>query len=209
MKNIFGEEIGGSSDENTSGQSSNFSPTKTIGGYLWIDERQRKWVIPEGVFTKRIKSSTVIYDYDDIVNYELVEDGSSVAKGGTSIGRALVGGVLFGGAGAILGGATGKRKTSTICEKLYIKITVKKHSVSTAYINFISSATQKNGSLYQLCIAQAEEILSTLDILTKAKEKDAISYSSADEIRKYKELLDLGAITKTEYEKKKKQLLEI
>ena len=31
--------------------------------------------------------------------------------------------------------------------------------------------------------------------------------SDADELRKYKELLDMGAITKEEYEKKKKQIL--
>ena len=33
--------------------------------------------------------------------------------------------------------------------------------------------------------------------------------SAADEIRKYKELLDMGAITQEEYDAKKKQLLNL
>ena len=35
------------------------------------------------------------------------------------------------------------------------------------------------------------------------------SISSADELRKYKELLDTGIITQDEFEKKKKQILNL
>ncbi len=34
-----------------------------------------------------------------------------------------------------------------------------------------------------------------------------MAFSNADEIKKYKELLDIGAITQEEYDAKKKQLL--
>ena len=46
------------------------------------------------------------------------------------------------------------------------------------------------------------------ELLIKASDKNNVDeISNAEEIKKYKELLDCGAITKEEFEKKKKQLL--
>ena len=39
------------------------------------------------------------------------------------------------------------------------------------------------------------------------KKNEEATHSQADEIKKYKELLDSGAITQEEYDSKKKQLL--
>ena len=41
------------------------------------------------------------------------------------------------------------------------------------------------------------------------KASDATAYSPADEIKKYKELLDMGVISQEEFEAKKKQLLDL
>lgn len=54
------------------------------------------------------KKNPKIYKYSDIVDYELLEDGESITKGG--LGRAVVGGALFGGVGAVVGGVTGHKK---------------------------------------------------------------------------------------------------
>lgn len=43
--------------------------------------------------------------------------------------------------------------------------------------------------------------------VTPPVSKPASAYTNADELRKYKELLDMGAITQEEYDAKKKQLL--
>ena len=59
------------------------------------------WRIPDG-------KSRRIYNYSDIVSFELLEDGENITKGG--ICMAVAGGVLFGNAGAIVGGAAGKNK---------------------------------------------------------------------------------------------------
>ena len=48
------------------------------------------------------------YNFDDLVSYELLADDSVVVSGG--VGQALIGGLTFGGAGAIAGDITGKRK---------------------------------------------------------------------------------------------------
>lgn len=44
-----------------------------------------------------------------------MENGSSVMSGGLGIGRAVVGGALAGGVGAVLGGVTKKKKQKKLC----------------------------------------------------------------------------------------------
>jgi hypothetical protein len=39
------------------------------------------------------KKNPKIYNYSDIVDFELLEDGESITKGG--LGRAITGGLLF------------------------------------------------------------------------------------------------------------------
>lgn len=50
--------------------------------------------------------------YERIRGFKL-EDETTLAKSGNTIGRALVGGALFGGAGAVVGGMSGKGNTKT------------------------------------------------------------------------------------------------
>lgn len=179
----------------------NFKPTKEIGNYIRFDDVTRTFIIGS-------KKKGSLYRYEDIVDYELLEDGETVTKGG--LGRAVAGGILFGGVGAIVGGVTGHRKTKEICDSMKIKITLKDSIRPVEYIDLISSRTKKNGIIYKTCYNTAQEILSCLEIICAQQQQDHIEaqpVSAADEIKKYKELLDAGAITKEEYEAKKKQLL--
>jgi hypothetical protein len=61
-----------------------------------------------------------VYNFDNIVNVEIQIDGVSVAS--PSIGGAIVGGVLFGGAGAIVGSSakTTNQKIKNIALKIYV-----------------------------------------------------------------------------------------
>lgn len=179
---------------------------KRIGGYFEADLKNKTWRIP-GLF-----GGTQMMPYSMILDYELLEDGSSVTKGGASIGRAAVGGFLFGPAGLIIGGVTGKRKQKDFCTTMQIKITLNNPQTPTAYIKFITSKTKKSGVAYKAACKNAQEVLSLLNVITNAPETETsatatATISPADEIKKYKELLDSGAITKEEFEAKKKQLL--
>lgn len=184
-----------------------FNATKKIGSMLHIDENQKKWIIPDG-FTGKVKKAKV-YDYSDIVDFELLEDGESITKGG--LGRAAVGGVLFGGVGAIVGGATGKKKSKPVCTNLKIKITLNDMKNPVVYLNFISSETKKDSLIYKNMYNTAQECLSTLQLICNSVEAPAENsdktISSADEILKFKNLLDSGVISQEEFEAKKKQLL--
>lgn len=185
-----------------------FNATKTIGTFIEFDDNKKKWLIPNGLFGK--KKNSKVYNYSDIVDFELLEDGESITKGG--LGRAIAGGVLFGGIGAVVGGVTGGKKSKSICNSLKIKITVNNINNPAVYINIITTSTKKNSFIYKTLYNSAQECLSTLQLICNDQEvlkenNDENKISNADEILKYKNLLDAGAITQEEFDAKKKQLL--
>ncbi len=57
---------------------------------------------------KAFKAGGSIFEFSNLLNFELLEDGETITKGG--LGRAVAGGLLFGGVGAIVGGVTGGKK---------------------------------------------------------------------------------------------------
>jgi len=185
-------------------------PTKVVACYFEVDEENKLWLIPDGMFGG--KKSPIIYSFDKISEFELLEDGNSITKGG--LGRALVGGALFGGVGAIVGGVTGGKKTKQLVNKLQIKITTNDMSNPAIYINLISGPTKTQSMIYKSSYNAAQEILSILTVITKSQEPrnsnidtSAPQTSTADEIRKFKQLLDDGIITEEEFSQKKKDLL--
>ncbi|MDK0695919.1 DUF4428 domain-containing protein [Clostridium perfringens] len=187
----------------------NFNATKKIEKYIEFDDTNRKWLIPNLIYGKY---STKVYDYKDILEFELLEDGEVITKGG--LGRAVAGGILFGGVGAIVGGITGNKKTKSVVNSLKIKITLNDMNNPTIYIPLIKSKTKTNSVSYRGAYGLCQEILSTLDIITKSNKEintnaNKINYSEADEIEKFKHLLDAGIITEEEFEKKKKIILGI
>jgi hypothetical protein len=189
-----------------------FMPNKKIGNYLEIDEGKKLWLIPSGIFGGRGKAT--VYNFCDIIDIELLEDGESIVKGG--LGRAVAGGLLFGGIGAVVGGVTGKRKTKGICNSLKIKITVNDMRNPAVFINFINTEMKKDSFTYKTAYSHAQECMSALQVLCNnaaalGNENPAglpeNGSSAADEILKFKNLLDSGIITQEEFEAKKKQLL--
>ena len=186
-----------------------YSPTRKMMQNLLlkkfsIDENSRQFCIKDDVFP-----------FDRLVNYDLLEDGTSITqKGGT--GRAVAGGLLFGDVGAIIGASTAKRKHAEYCMSLRIKITVKNARQLYYYLDFIRSRTNKNSQTYKTAFDCAQECLSALDIITASNEETAPpeqsgtaqSFSAADEIRKYRELFNDGIITEEDFNAKKKQLLQ-
>jgi len=182
-----------------------FNPTKILGK-LQIDDTNKTWLIDNrNIFNKTISK---IYNYSDIVDFELLEDGESIASGG--LGRALVGGVLFGGVGAIVGGVTGTKKSKPICTNLKVKITTNNINNPVEYVDFINTSTKKDSIIYKTWFDLAQKCLSTLQLIVNENQeevKEIPAGSEADEILKLKKLLDQGIITQEEFDAKKKQLL--
>ena len=174
-----------------------FQPTKKIEKYFSIDENNRLW---------QANGLNVIFSYDDIISYDLLEDGESITKGG--IGSAAVGGILFGGVGAVVGGVTGKKKTKQEINEFRVKIVTRNEMCKEVYINFLTTGAVKSDSfLYKSYKNSAQSIITELAVILDSCSSQEKPISNAEEISKYKKLFDDGVITQEEFEAKKKQLL--
>lgn len=168
---------------------------------LFIDDSAKQIAVVDN-----FKSSIRFYKYTDIIGYEMFEDGNSVIKG--SVGTSAVGALAFGAAGGIVGAAT-SRKIAAYCTSMQIIITVKDMDHPNITLNLLVGKAQRGSWVYKTLMEQAKKIISTLDNIKDQVSPQADSASSADEIAKFKKLLDSGAITQEEYNKKKKELLGI
>lgn len=166
---------------------------------------------------KLFKIGAAILTFDQLNSYDLLENGTAVTSGGLGVGRAIVGS-MFGPVGAILGGVTKKRTQKNYVESLKILVTFKNHYPVSTTIDFINRKQEKDKK-YERILLSAQETLSGLDYITASLENnlnerliDTVennpnTTSKADELRKYKGLLDDGIINKEEFDKMKKELL--
>lgn len=146
-----------------------------------------------------------ILKFNELINYEIIEDGESVTKGG--FGGAVAGAALFGGVGAIVGAELGK-KNKDMCNSISLHISTKHKYISTFSVDILDTPVARGSSAYKefkRCAEQAGQLLNV--ILSSQDKKLATTSSVADEILKFKQLADAGIITPEEFEFKKKQLL--
>lgn len=194
-----------------------FKPTNTIADLFVIDENNKLWGFlqkcGEGFYAEM--KVCKIYKFEDIFDYEVIEDEETETKqkGGalSGVGKGLLGGMFFGGIGALAGAASGnkKSKSKTIITSLKIVISLKS-SFNQVTIPIIETPTKN----YQPFKDRCQEITVILDKIKQMNENisnknnNDSSVDSVEEIRKYKKLLDEGIITEEEFNQKKKQLLE-
>lgn len=156
----------------------------------------------------------VIYNFSDLLECKIFESESTKEGKDLSAGKAAVGAALFGAAGAVVGGMMGKKRKS-FCNSLKVRFRFKNE---TGYkdIFLIENRTEKSSALYRERIKCAKQIQALSEniirqyhpeILKETPEASALE-STAEEIAKFKALLDQSAITQEEYDAKKKQLLE-
>lgn len=181
----------------------NFSPTRKIGSHLKIDD-----------VTKAFKVRKEVFAFSNLASFELLEDGEIVTSGG--LGRALVGGALFGGVGAVVGGVTGGKRSRNVTTSMSIQLNLRNCHRTTVTIPFIKSEMKQNSSVYKSIRATAGECLSALQTIIDSQEQaihteraETAFNSTADEILKFKQLLDAGIISVEEFEAKKQQLLDL
>lgn len=166
-----------------------------------------------------------VMPFNNLIATEVLEDGVSVSRTnrGSQLIGAAVGGVLLGGAGAIIGGLSGSTTSSDRVKKVILRVVtddIQRPNFDMVFLDV--SATNKKGieksdPKYKEAIENAAAWHSRLTtILKRLSEKDAahnptaveqLGSSVADEIGKLAQLRDNGLLTQEEFTTQKISLL--
>lgn len=134
-----------------------FTVTKKIGDMLEIDEPNEKWRIPVKLGLPKI------HTFDEIISFELLEEGETITKGG--LGGAVAGGLLLGGTGAVVGSVIGKKQAKPMCSSMSIKIVLNSLDFPNEFIRVIESPMKRSGFLWDIYFGAAQECLSVLQLI--------------------------------------------
>jgi hypothetical protein len=170
-------------------------------GFIQVNKKTKQF---------KLKGILLPLEYQNLLSYELQENGSTVTKGGIGVGRAVVGGVLFGGAGAVLGGLSKKKTSKEIINKMEIRVSMKESIKNTYYVKiFDKKKVEKGSKEYDKYVKYAENVLSVLDDIASQAQEFPTSPTPdvATQLREFKALLDDGIITQEEFDRKKMELL--
>lgn len=138
-----------------------FETSIKIGNYFRYDKINQKIMLIYS-YLRADKKKYAVYNLSDILEFEYIEDGTSQVKGG--LGSALIGGALFGGVGAIVGGITGKKETKKIIKEMKIKFVIKGDIPTVDYLDIKNNFPIKRDSQqYKIYSKQLNEILAILN----------------------------------------------
>lgn len=141
------------------------------------------------------KGPRVIYSFDEVAGYESDADDVMVTQSVGGISRAVVGAAIAGPVGAIVGASTAKAETrkGRTKENVSIRLALPLGEQALSAQIYPAGIT----SFLKECLAGQKA----------SQSASPASGSVADELLKFKQLLDMGAITEAEYNAKKSQLL--
>lgn len=181
-----------------------FEPTTIFGERFAVNDNNQTFVVYP-IKVPLFKSTPACFNYKELKSFDVIEDGNTV-KGG--LGRAAVGGLALGGAGAVVGAVTGKTK-KTISE---YKVKLNLDNLLQPYyvLSILDFETKKNSAHYREIEKSMNDTIAGIQhILEVNNSSEGNSTSDLDDLRKLKSLLDDSIITQEEFDTKKKQILGI
>lgn len=112
-----------------------FTVDSKIGNYIWLDNTHQLMMVS----TKDMAKPKYLLRYNNITSFSVFRDDEEISKG-NGIKRAVVGGILFGGVGAVVGAATGGSKQKIYVNNLWITLSLdgkdtEKNKVNIPFIN--------------------------------------------------------------------------
>lgn len=150
-------------------------------------------------------------DFNQIIDCKIIENSNVISGGG--VGRAVAGGVIAGGVGAIVGANT--KKSSTMLNNFSIDIITNDINNSVVRLKMIDSPIDINtyGNIYRDIIrfsndvyALIQSVISNKEILIEKKETEQ-KKDNLQELEKLSELKAKGIITESEFLEGKKKIL--
>lgn len=166
------------------------------------------------------ENTSKIIKFNEVLDFEIFENGNSVVSSRT--GSAVVGGLLFGGLGAVAG-ASGSRTISENCSNLKLKIYTNNIQYSVIMLDFLEKGISKSSILYEQLTEVINEMISLLKIAREHNRQeerkedkkviienveDIKQNSNLNSIKELAELKEKGIITESEFEESKKKILE-
>lgn len=143
----------------------NISKHLKLGMYnhFYVDDVNKKFAVIVGR-----KGQIKVYNYNDLGEFELNEDGNSIVKGKGL--ATVVGGLTFGLLGAMVG-SSGKRKNENTCTSLIVRIMVNELQNPEIVIPLIVTEVKKSSIIYTNAISQAKALIATLNYIKRGQEQ--------------------------------------
>ena len=197
--------------------------TREIGNYLFLMDDFFKVLVLVG------PDFHESFNYSDIIEVSYEENGSQLytKSTGRTVGGAIVGSFLMGGAGAVVGGLSGASKQNKEIRNMDIKILLRSTSRTSCVLHFkdvdrvLKTKKEDDRKLYETYLKnanQAKDVLSV--IIDNAKQVSTptaqpiaqpvvapASSSVADELAKLAKLKADGILTDEEFRVQKSKLL--
>lgn len=164
-----------------------------------------------------------VFGFKDLLGVEVVENDVTVVVTKTSrssqLGGALMGGVLFGGVGAMVGGLSGKKVSTSRgrIKAVQLRVLVNDTVQPLFTVDFLGTEVAENDIRYRKASEQAHHWHDVIKVLIHRADAEAepvpapataqSNVSIADELRKLADLKTSGILTDEEFNAQKRALL--
>lgn len=197
--------------------------TREIGNYLFLMDDFFKVLVLVG------PGYYEIFNYSDIIEVSYEENGSQLytKSAGRTVGGAIVGSVLMGGAGAVVGGLSGASKQNKEIKNMDIKILLRSTSRTSCVLHFkdvdgvLKTKKEADRKLYETYLKNANQAKDVLSVIIDDAKQASVpiaqpitqpvvaptSSSVADELAKLAKLKADGILTEEEFQAQKSKLL--
>ena len=127
---------------------------------LFVDDYNKEFAVQ-----RNIGNTLIINSYNSLLDFELSDNGDGGSKG--SFGGAVAGGLLFGGAGAIVGSSMG---SSSTCTSLQIRLVVNDISCPEIILDFLAMPFKRSSVVYQDAFKAAKSFCGLLTFIMNNKQ---------------------------------------
>ena len=137
--------------------------------FIAVDESNLK-IMVGGFYMSNEYDSRRIFSIDDVLGVRVSEDGKVTTDVGNTLGMAAIGGLMFGGTGAIVGAISGKAITNKISN---ISLVIAIDNLTTPIITlvFLTHEADKNTVEYKEAYSEAHKWAAIINILISRREK--------------------------------------